>query len=61
MSDKFEEFLERLEMPLPEPKIVNMTDQPGNIHEAYMGLANAVIRYTMHVTQQSATSILGKV
>jgi hypothetical protein len=61
MSDKFEEFLDRLEMPLPEPKTVCMADEAGNIQEAYMGLANAIIHYTMRVTQHSAASILRKI
>jgi hypothetical protein len=61
MSDKFEEFLDRLEMPLPEPKTVRMADQSGNIQEAYMGLANAIMHYTIRVAQHSTASFLGKI
>jgi len=61
MSDKFEEFLDRLEMPLPEPKTVRMADEAGNIQEAYMGLATALMRFTIQVTQYSTASFLGKI
>jgi hypothetical protein len=60
MSDKFEEFLARLEMPFPEPEVVSIADQVGDIHEAYMGMTTALMRYTMQMSRRSAESILGK-
>jgi hypothetical protein len=61
MTDKFEEFLDRLERPLPEPKTVRVADQTGNIQEAYMGLANAIMHYTVQMAQHSTDSILRKI
>jgi hypothetical protein len=34
VSDKFEDFLQRLEMPMPEPKIVGMVDKAIDVQMA---------------------------
>lgn len=54
MSDRFDDFLNRLEMPLPEPKVVRMVDRIIAVQEAYLGLSNAYIHYTLKVISDSA-------
>jgi hypothetical protein len=53
MSDKFDDFLNRLEMPLPEPKVTRMVDKVIDVHEAYMGLSRAYIKYALNVASGS--------
>jgi hypothetical protein len=50
MSDKFEDFLQRLEMPMPEPKIVKMVDKAMDVQMACMGFACTCIQHTMLMT-----------
>ncbi len=58
MSDKFyEEFLNRLEMPLPEAKIVTMADKVREVHVACMGFAGDCTRHVMDVGATSLASL----
>jgi hypothetical protein len=50
VSDKFEDFLQRLEMPMPDPKIVGMVDKAMDVQMACMGFACTCIRHTMLMT-----------
>jgi hypothetical protein len=56
MSNKFEDFWERLELPLPEPKTVTMMDKAKDMHVAYMCLAGACVENTIHVAEMSMAS-----
>jgi hypothetical protein len=50
MSDKFEDFLQRLEMPMPEPKVVGIVDKAMDVQMAFIGLACTCIQHTMIMT-----------
>ena len=50
MSDEFEDFIQRLEMPMPEPKIVGVVDKAMDVQMACMGFACTCIRHTMLMT-----------
>ena len=50
MSEKFEDFLQRLEMPMPEPKIVGMVEKAMDVQMACMGFACTCIWHTMLMT-----------
>jgi hypothetical protein len=54
MSDKFEDFLDRLEMPLPEPKVVRIADRIIDVHETYLGLSRAYIQYALKLASASS-------
>jgi hypothetical protein len=57
MSDKFEDFWERLELPLPEPKTVKVMDKAKDIHVACMCLAGTCVENTIRVAEISMTSL----
>jgi hypothetical protein len=47
VSDKFDDFLNRLEMPLSEPVIVTMADKVMDVHVACVRRAGAFIQRTL--------------
>jgi hypothetical protein len=60
MSDEFEDFIQRLEMPMPEPKIVGVVDKAMDVQMACMGLACTYIRHTMLMPVSTQVSHRGK-
>lgn len=49
MSDKFDDFLNRLEMPLAEPVIVTMADKVADMQVACVKCAGALIEQTLRM------------
>jgi hypothetical protein len=47
VPDKFEDFIRRLERPIPEPKMVGMVDKAVDVQIACMGFACSCIWDTM--------------
>jgi hypothetical protein len=48
MSDKFDDFLDRLERPLSEPVIVTMADKFMDVQIACVRCAGAFVQETLH-------------
>lgn len=55
MSDKFDDFLNRLEMPLSEPVIVTMADKVMDVQVACVRRAGALIQQTLRMAMPANT------
>lgn len=54
MSDKFDDFLNRMEMPLSEPVIVTLADKVMDVPVACMRCTGALIEQTLRVVMPVA-------
>jgi maleate cis-trans isomerase len=57
MSVTFDNILDRLEMPLPEPKVVRMVDKVIGVHESRLRLSNNYMQNTLKMASYSTPSI----
>jgi hypothetical protein len=57
MKDKFDEFLERLEGPLPEPKTKQLLETAIGIQTACSGLAYCCADFTAHLLSSYSPSL----
>lgn len=56
MSDKFDDFLERLESPFPEPKMKPVLDTLIGTQTAYTALVVCCARFAVHFVCESSAS-----
>lgn len=59
MTDKFEDFMDRLEMPLPEPKLIRVTEKVSDVNTLCMGFACICVSQAINMAEASHASIFG--
>jgi hypothetical protein len=57
VTDKFEDFMDRLEMPLPEPQVVKITDKAGEIHALCAGFASIFTQRAFDMAESATDSM----